>query len=112
MTTRDPLVEVATALSDTDDTTAFRYGLELLDRLRELAADEFEDVVSRPPSVTSGRYAALLAACVDLVCCERDVDTPAWCDGPNAVPAWWVSPLPSTKRVRGSVRRRPTAVMG
>lgn len=95
---RDPLVDVATALADADDALAFRLGLELLDRLREMGAKEFEQVVSRASRTNSERYDALIGAVVEQVCLERGSDVPTWCAEPVASPIWWVSPLPSARR--------------
>lgn len=95
----DPLVEVAEALPGADDATAFRLAVELLDRLREMSAYELTVVVSRSPTGSStARHDALMAAVVELVCIERGVRVPAWCDEPVALPMWWVSPLPSARR--------------
>jgi len=94
----DPMVEIATALSDADDPLAFRLGLELLDRLREMGEEEFTDVVSHAPRTSSEHYEALIAAVVELVCIERGIAPPAWCAEPVASPMWWVSPLPSARR--------------
>lgn len=93
-----PFVDVTTALADADDAFAFRLGLELLDRLREMGDNEFTRVVSQAPRRSSDRYDALIAAVVELVCLERDIDPPPWCAEPVASPTWWVSPLPSARR--------------
>lgn len=95
---RDPLVDVTTALGDADDALAFRLGLELLDRLREMGQGELVDIVSRAPRASSERYDALIGAVVELVCLERGIDAPTWCAEPVASPTWWVSPLPSARR--------------
>ena len=95
---RDPLGDVATALGDADDALAFRLGLELLDRLREMGQTELVDIVSRTPRANSERYDALIGAVVELVCLELGIDAPTWCAGPVASPTWWVSPLPSARR--------------
>lgn len=94
----DPMVEVATALSDADDPLAFRLGLELLDRLREMGEEELTDAISHAPRTSSERYEALIAAVVELVCIERSISPPAWCAEPIASPMWWISPLPSARR--------------
>ena len=94
----DPLEDVTAALRSVDNTVAFRLGLELLDRLRELGPTELLLVTSRPPSSGSSRHDALLAAVVELVCLERGISVPAWCSEPVASPMWWVSPLPSARR--------------
>lgn len=94
----DPIVEVATALSDADDSLAFRLGLELLDRLREMGEEKFADAISHAPRVSSEHDEALIAAVVEMVAIERDIDAPAWCAEPVTSPMWWVPSLPSARR--------------
>ena len=95
----NPVVEAASALQGIDDDVAFRVSLDLLDRLRELDELQFLLAVQHPPPGTGrARLDALLAAVVDLVCQERGVAPPAWCDLPVADVIWWVSDLPSARR--------------
>ena len=96
---RNPIVEAASALQSADDDVSFRVSLDLLDRLRELDELQFLLAVQPPPpGAGRARRDALLAAIVDLVCQERGVTPPAWCDVPVADVIWWVSPLPSARR--------------